>query len=111
MSFFIAEAVAQTEAAAPQGASGFLNFALLGGLFLFMYFMIIRPQRKRQKEHQQLCSGLSKGDEVVLNSGMLGRVVSVDEDYISVKASEAVELKFQKSAVHAVLPKGTLKSI
>lgn len=111
MSFFIAEAAAQTSAAAPSPNSGFLNILLLGGLFLFMYFMIIRPQRKRQKEHQQLCDGLSKGDEVVLNSGMLGKVVSVDEDYILIKAADSVDLKFQKSAVHAVLPKGTLKQI
>ncbi len=111
MDFFIADAAAQTDvAAAPQGA-GFLNFVLLGGLFVFMYFMIIRPQRKRQKEHQQLCESLSKGDEVVLNSGMLGKVVDVDDTYITLKASDNVELKFQKIAVHAVLPKGTLKSI
>ena len=110
MSFFVAEAVAQDAAAAPQGA-GFINFVLLGGLFLFMYFMIIRPQRKRQKEHQALTESLSKGDEIVLNSGMLGKITSVDETYITVKASDNVELKFQKVAVHAVLPKGTLKSI
>jgi len=111
MSFFIAEAAAQADvAAAPQGA-GFINFVLLGGLFLFMYFMIIRPQRKRQKEHQALTSSLAKGDEVVLNSGMLGKITNVDETYITLKASDNVELKFQKVAVHAVLPKGTLKSI
>ena len=110
MSFFIAEAAAQSEAAAPDSA-GFINLVLLGGLFLFMYFMIIRPQRKRQKEHQALTESLSKGDEVVLNSGMLGKIIDVDETYITLKASDNVELKFQKVAVHAVLPKGTLKSI
>lgn len=111
MSFFIAEAAAQAESVpAPQGA-GFLNFALLGGLFLFMYFMIIRPQRKRQKEHKDLCDSVSKGDEIVLNSGMLGKIVEVDESYVTVKANDNVELKFQKAAIHAVLPKGTLKSI
>ncbi len=112
MSFFIAEATAQaqTTAAAPQGA-GFLNILLLGGLFLFMYFMIIRPQRKRQKEHQSLVDGLAKGDEVVLSSGMVGKITEVDEAYISVQASDNVELKFQKASVHAVLPKGTLKSL
>lgn len=112
MSFFIAEAVAQTgEVAAPQQGAGIMNFVLIGGLFLFMYFMIIRPQRKRQKEQQQLCDSLSKGDEVVLNSGMLGKITEVDDTYISLKANDTVELKFQKVAVHAVLPKGTLKSI
>lgn len=110
MSFFIAEASAQT-AAAPQTGPDWMMFVMMGGLFVFMYFMIIRPQRKRQKEHQSLVDSLSKGDEVVLSSGMLGKVVTVDEAYISVKAADSVELKFQKSAVHAVLPKGTIKAV
>jgi len=110
MSFFIAEAAAQTTAAAPQNA-GFINILLLGGLFLFMYFVIIRPQRKRTKEHQSLVDSLSKGDEVVLSSGMLGKISDVDDGYVTLKATDTVELKFQKSAVHAVLPKGTIKSI
>ena len=113
MSFFIAEAAAQTESAAVAANpnAGLINMLLLGGLFVFMYFMIIRPQRKRQKEHQSLVGGLSKGDEIVLSSGMLGKITEVDESYITVKASDAVELKFQKASVHAVLPKGTLKSL
>jgi len=111
MSFFIPEAVAQSGTAAAPQSGGFINFVLLGGLFIFMYFMIIRPQRKRQKEHRQLCEGLSKGDEVVLNSGMLGKIVEVDDTYVTIKANDSVELKFQKISVHAVLPKGTLKSL
>ncbi len=111
MSFFIAEAAAQGgDAAGPQGA-GFLNFVLLGGLFVFMYFVIIRPQRKRQKDHQSLVDSISKGDEVVLTSGMLGKVVEVNDDYITLNVSNNVDLKFQKVAVHAILPKGTLKSL
>jgi len=111
MSFFIADAVAQTAAApAPQGA-GFMNFVLLGGLFIFMYFVIIRPQRKRHKEHQQLTQGLAKGDEVVMSSGLLGKVTQVDDSYVTIKADENVELKYQKTSVHAVLPKGTIKQI
>lgn len=110
MGFFIAEAVAQTEGAAAPNA-GYINFVLLGGLFLFMYFVIIRPQRKRQKEHQSLVDTLSKGDEVVLTSGMLGKITSVDENYITLSVSNNVELKFQKVSVHAVLPKGTIKSL
>ena len=112
MGLFVAEAVAQTDAAAaaPQGA-GFINILLLGGLFLFMYFAIIRPQRKRQKDHQSLVDSLSKGDEIVLNSGMIGKIVEVDESYVTINAADNVNLKFQKVAVHAVLPKGTIKSI
>jgi len=111
MSLFIADAVAQTAAApAPQGA-GFMNFVLLGGLFVFMYFVIIRPQRKRHKEHQQLTQGLSKGDEVVMSCGLLGKITQVDDAYVVIKAADSVELKYQKTSVHAVLPKGTIKQI
>lgn len=109
MGFFIQDAYAQADAAAQP--SGWFQFVLLGGLFLFMYFVIIRPQRKRQKEHQELTSGLSKGDEVVTTSGMLGKIVEVDENYITLEVADNVKLKFQKLAVHAVLPKGTIKSI
>lgn len=110
MSLFVANVYAQAEVAAPQGG-GIMQFVLLGGLFLFMYFVIIRPQRKRQKEHQELVNRLNKGDEVVLTSGMLGRITDVDETYISIEATNNVVLKFQKIAVHAVLPKGTIKSL
>ncbi len=110
MSLLVAKAYAQTDVAAPQGG-GIMQFVLLGGLFLFMYFVIIRPQRKRQKEHQELVNRLNKGDEVVLTSGMLGRITEVDETYIAIEATNNVVLKFQKIAVHAVLPKGTIKSL
>ena len=113
MGLFIAEAAAQTSAASPQPQGGdlFTTILMFGGLFLFMYLFLIRPQRKRQKEHKDLVSALSKGDEVVLTSGMLGKITDVDENYVTVKADENVQLKFQKVAVHAVLPKGTIKSI
>ncbi len=110
MSFFIAEASAQAQAAPPQGG-GMMQIVMLVGLFALMYFMLIRPQRKRQKEHQQLVEALSKGDEVVMTSGMLGRVVEVGDVYITLDVGGDIKLKFQKAAVHAVLPKGTIKAI
>lgn len=110
MSLFIAEAMAQTEAApAPGGDWGML--IMMGGLFAIMYFMLIRPQQKRQKEHQKLIEGIGKGDEVVMTSGMLGKVIEVGEVYMTVDVGSDVQLKFQKAAVHAVLPKGTIKAI
>ncbi len=110
MSFFVASAVAQT--AQPQaGSSPLISIVMFGGLFAFMYFFIIRPQRKRQKEHQNLVSALGKGDEVVLTSGMLGKITKVDDNYVVVETGNNIELKFQKASVHAVLPKGTIKSI
>lgn len=111
MSFFIASAMAQTQAApAPQG-NPMITLLMFGGMFLFMYLLIIRPQRKRQKEHQNLVSALTKGDEVIMTSGMLGKIIKVDEAYVVLETGNNVELKFQKVAVHAVLPKGTIKSI
>lgn len=110
MSFFIAEASAQAQAAPPQ-QGGMLQIVMLVGLFALMYFMLIRPQRKRQKEHQQLVEALGKGDEVVMTSGMLGRVVEVGDVYITLDVGGDIKLKFQKAAVHAVLPKGTIKAI
>ncbi len=109
MSFLIPYAEAQT-GGAPAG-DGFTSLLLIGGMFVLMYFMIIRPQRKRQKEHQSLIEGVSKGDEVVTNGGILGKVTKVDDSYMVLEVSGGVELKFQKIALHAVLPKGTIKGI
>ncbi len=109
MSFLIPSAHAQA-GASPAG-DGFTSLLLIGGMFVLMYFMIIRPQRKRQKEHQSLTENLGKGDEVVTNGGILGKVVKVDDNYMVLEVSNNVELKFQKASLHAVLPKGTIKAI
>ena len=110
MEFFISQAHAQAAGAPPQGSVAFQMVMLLG-LFIFFYFIASRPQRKRQKEHDALVNSLEKGDEVVMTSGLLGKVVKVDGDYLLLKVTDNVELKFQRIAVHAVLPKGTLKAI
>ena len=110
MSLFIANAHAQAAGDAPQGGDLF-QIAFLIGLFVLFYFIAIRPQRKRQKEHTELISALSKGDEVVTSSGILGKISSLDDTYIVLTVSDKVELKFQRVHIHAVLPKGTLKSI
>ena len=107
MSFFIPSAHAQAESAIGGDFSGLL---LIVGMFVLMYFMIIRPQRKRQKEHQSLIGDVAKGDEVLTTGGILGKVTKVDGDYMVLEVSNNVELKFQKIALHAVLPKGTIKA-
>jgi len=109
MSFFIPNAEAQTGAGG--AGDGFTSILLIGGMFVLMYFMIIRPQRKRQKDHQSLVENLGKGDEAITNGGILGKVVKVDENYMVLEVSPNVELKFQKASLHAVLPKGTIKAI
>jgi len=111
MSFFIASAMAQVQAAPAPQSNPMITLLMFGGMFLFMYLLIIRPQRKRQKEHRDLVSALAKGDEVIMTSGMLGKILKVDDNYVVIETGNNVELKFQKVAVHAVLPKGTIKSI
>jgi preprotein translocase subunit YajC len=97
--------------AAPGAANGGLSMLIMMiVLFGLMYFMMIRPQMKRQKEHRQLLSGLAKGDEVVTNGGIAGRVDDVGDTFITVEIAPNVKIKVQKGAVQQVLPKGTLKS-
>ena len=110
MSLLIPEAAAQAQGA-PQGGGDMFSLIMLVGMVVLMWFLLIRPQRKRQKEHEALVSSIAKGDEVVLTSGLLGKVVEVDDTYFLLEASDGVQLRFQKIAVHAVLPKGTIKSI
>lgn len=111
MSFFISQAHAQTAGAgAPPGGELFqIGFLVL--MFALFYFIAIRPQRKRQKEHAAMVASLNKGDEVVTSSGILGKINKLDDDYVVLSVSDNVDLKFQRSAIHAVLPKGTLKAI
>ena len=84
---------------------------MLGGFVLIFYFLLIRPQNKRRKEHQNLVAGLSKGDEVVTAGGLVGQVTKVEDDFVKVQVNEQNEVRIQKSAVGATLPKGTLKSL
>jgi preprotein translocase subunit YajC len=102
---------AYADAAAQAEPSPLFTFIMFGGLFIFMYFIMIRPQQKRQKEHNNLIASISKGDEVVLTSGMLGKVTKLESEYMILEVGGGQELKFQKVAVHAVLPKGTIKAI
>lgn len=110
MDFFISSAYAQAADGAAQ-QSPWTSFIFLGGFILIFYFMLIRPQSKRAKEHKALIEAIGKGDEVITAGGILGKVTKVDEQYVAIVVAENVELKMQKSSVSAVLPKGTIKSI
>lgn len=103
-------AFAEAAPAAP-GMGGMEQLVFLGGFIAIFYFMIWRPQAKRQKEHRALVDGLAKGDEVVTAGGLLGKVNKVQEEFILVEMSDGVEFPVQRSAVTAVLPKGTIKGI
>ena len=109
MSFFISDAVAEAAPAAQQ-ADPMTSLIFFGGMILIFYFILIRPQSKRAKEHRELVGGLSKGDEVVTNGGMLGKITGVGEQFITLEIAENTEIKIQRTSVATVLPKGSLKA-
>lgn len=93
------------------GDAGLINLLFLGGFVLIFYFLLIRPQNKRRKEHQALVGNLNKGDEIVTAGGIVGLINKVEDDFIKVQVGENVEMRIQKSAIGATLPKGTIKSL
>lgn len=110
MSFFIEEAFANAAPAAAQ-PNPMAPFLMLGVMIIVFYFLLWRPQSKRNKEHKSLMDSLGVGDEVVLSGGLLGKVTKVEEQYAVLELSKSVEVKIQKSAIASTLPKGTLKAI
>ena len=106
MDFFISNAYAQDAAA--QG--GLMSFLPLIVIFVVFYFMLIRPQMKRSKEHKKLVEQLNKGDEVITNGGLLGRITDVSDAFITLEVADNVQIKLQRQAVANVMPKGTIKS-
>ena len=107
---FISEAFAQTAPAASGGTeSSLLSLLPLVLMFVVLYFIMIRPQMKRQKEHKAMVEAIAKGDEVVIGGGVVGRVAKVGESYLGVEVANGVELQVQRGSVVQVLPKGTFK--
>ncbi len=106
LEFFIASAHAQD--ASPQG--GLMSFLPLVVIFIIFYFLLIRPQMKRTKEHRKLVEQLSTGVEVVTNGGLLGRITRVEESFVTVEFADKVQIKVQKQAIASVMPKGTIKA-
>jgi preprotein translocase subunit YajC len=99
-----------------QGAGGGAGSDLLGLLpialmFVVLYFLMIRPQMKRAKEHKAMIEGLQKGDEVVTSGGVLGRVAKLSDNYVWLQVADNVEITVQRPSVQLVLPKGTIKAL
>jgi len=110
---FISSAFAQTAPAAAAGGGDIMS-TLTGMLplvlmFVVLYFVMIRPQMKRQKEHRAMIEAIAKGDEVVIGGGILGKVARMSEQYLNIEIASGVEVQVQRSAVVQVLPKGTIK--
>lgn len=109
MSFFISDAVAQG-AAAPQGG-GLQTFIFLLVFVAIFYFLLIRPQAKRAKDHKNMVAALQKGDEVVTSGGILGKITKVTDDFVVLEVAGEVELTLQRQAISSLMPKGTIKSL
>lgn len=106
--------IASVNAAAPgAGAanSGFMPWIMMGLFAVMFYFLLIRPQSKRQKEHKAMMESIQKGDEVVTAGGILGKVSKVTDSFVILTVSAGVEMKFQKHSITATLPKGTIKAV
>jgi preprotein translocase subunit YajC len=99
------------QAAAPAGDAGWAGLLPIVLMFVLLYFLMIRPQMKRAKEHKSMTEGLQKGDEVITSGGLLGRITRMNDGYLSLEIAPNIEVQVQKSAVQTLLPKGTIKSI
>jgi preprotein translocase subunit YajC len=108
---FISNAFAQAAPAAAGGSteSTLLSLLPLVLMFVVLYFIMIRPQMKKQKEHKAMVEALAKGDEVIIAGGVLGRVAKLGDSFINVEVAGNVELQVQRASVLQVLPKGTYK--
>jgi preprotein translocase subunit YajC len=101
---------AWAQGAAPTAGSQIPFLLLMAGVFVMFYFVLFRPQQKKQKEHQTLVSKLAAGDEIVTSGGVLGKITDVGDSFVTLEVAEGVRIKVQKFQVSALMPKGTLKS-
>ena len=109
MNFLISDAVAQSGGGT--AGSPMTSFLFIAVFVAIMYFMLIRPQQKRMKEHNAMISAIAVGDEVISSGGILGVVTSLEESFIKLNIADNTEITLQKNAISKVLPKGTIKSI
>lgn len=110
MGFFITDVLAEAPAAT-QSSDPIMSLLFPIGLVVILYFFMIRPQMKRQKEHKKLVEGLAKGDEVATVGGVLGKVTDLGDNFAKVEVAEGVEIKIRRQSVEAVLPKGSIKEM
>ena len=110
MDWLISTAAAQAQSA-PGSGSALMQFLPLVLIFIVFYFLLIRPQTKRAKEHRAMVAALEVGAEVVTNGGILGKVTELAEQFVTVEVATGVNVKVQRHAIAQVLPKGTLKSV
>ena len=107
---FISSAFAQAAPAAG-GDAGLMSFLPIILMFVLLYFLMIRPQMKRAKEHKSMIDALQKGDEVVAAGGLLGRIVELSDQYATLEVAAGTQVMVQRPAIQMLLPKGTIKSV
>ena len=106
---FVSTAYAQTAAPAGGGSDMLVQFLPLILIFIVFYFLLIRPQQKKQKEHQAMLGKLAVGDEVITAGGILGRIVEIGDQFLTLEIADNVRIKVQRFQVTSLVPKGTLK--
>ncbi|MGH8185894.1 MAG: preprotein translocase subunit YajC [Steroidobacteraceae bacterium] len=111
MDWLISTAAAQAQSAPGGSGSALMQFLPLVLIFVVFYFLLIRPQTKRAKEHRAMVAALEVGAEVVTNGGILGKVTELAEQFVTVEVASGVNVKVQRQAISQILPKGTLKSV
>lgn len=109
LNFLIQDAVAQAASGGPSSEMGLMNLLFPIILIVAFYFLLIRPQTKRAKEHKQMVEAVKKGDEIVTGGGVLGRITDVGENFLQVEIADGVQIKIQKHALGSLMPKGTYK--
>jgi len=113
--FFLSDALAQTAPAAPGGEGAWTSIIFMVLIFAVFYFLLIRPQAKKQKEHKAMVEALGKGDEVMTAGGIIGKITELTEQYVTLQVAavdgKPVEIAMQRAAVQTLLPKGTMKSL
>ncbi len=108
MNFFISDAMAAEPMAQGDALTSFLPLIVI---FVIFYFLLIRPQSKKAKEQKQMVEALAKGDEVVTNGGILGKIVKIGDNFVALEVAEGMQVKVQRSAVSTLMPKGTIKEL
>ena len=108
MNFFISDALAADVGGQADALTSFLPLIFI---FIVFYFLLIRPQSKKAKEHKQMVEAIAKGDEVVTNGGLLGRVVKVGDNFVELELAEGIIVNLQRQAVGNLMPKGTIKGL
>lgn len=109
--FFINDAMAEGGSFMGGQPEIISQLMVFGGIFLIFYFLFIRPQNKKLKEHKEMTESLKKGDEIVTNGGVLGKITGLHENFVSIEIAKDTQMRIQRQSISTLMPKGTIKAI